>query len=140
MFLLDTNVVSELRKIRAGKADEAVAGWVASVPESGLFLSVLVVQELEMGVCALERRDATQGAVLRVWLDESVLPSFAGRILPVDVPVARRAAALHVPNPQPVVDALLAATALTQGLCLVTRNTRDFEFPGLRVLDPWEWR
>lgn len=63
----------------------------------------------------------------------------ASRILSVDVPVARRAAALHVPNPRPVVDALLAAAALTHGLCVVTRNARDFEFPGLKVLNPWEW-
>lgn len=137
MFLLDTNVIFELRKARAGKADPHVATWVQSVPAGSLFLSVIVVQELEIGVMLAERRDRTQGAILRLWLDEHVLPSFADHILPVDTAVARRSAALYVPNPQPFRDALIAATALVHGMTVVTRNLTDFKATGVALLNPW---
>lgn len=138
MFLLDTNVVSELRKAKAGKAHPNVAAWVGTVHESSLFLSVVVVQELEIGVLQLERKDPTQGAILRRWLDEHVLPAFADRILPVDTAVARRSAHLHVPDPRPYRDGLFAATALVHGMTIVTRNVADFEVTGARRLNPWE--
>jgi toxin FitB len=138
MFLLDTNVISELRKARAGKADRNVATWVQTVPAGGLFLSVIVIQELEIGVLLAERRDPTQGSLLRIWLDEHVLPAFAGRILPVDTPVARRSAALHVPDPRPVRDGLIAATALVHGMTVVTRNIADFVTSGVPLLNPWD--
>lgn len=138
MFLLDTNVISELRKARAGKADPHVAAWVQTVPVGSLFLSVIVIQELEIGTMLAERRDPPQGAVLRMWLDEHVLPSFADRILPVDTAVARRSAALYVPNPQPFRDALIAATALVHGMTVVTRNLADFKATGVSLLNPWE--
>jgi predicted nucleic acid-binding protein len=99
MFLLDTNVISELRKLRAGKADPNVAAWVRTVPAASLFLSVIVVQELEIGTLLAERRNPPQGAIVRAWLDEHVLSVFAERILPVDTAVACRSAALHVPDP-----------------------------------------
>src|SRR5215470_12945217 len=102
MFLLDTNVVSELRKVRAGRADRNVAAWADSVDATDLHLSVISLQELEIGVLLAERRDAAQGAVLRKWLDEHVVPAFDGRILVVDDAVARRSARLHVPNPRPL--------------------------------------
>lgn len=137
MWLLDTNVVSELRRVRLGKADANVAAWADSVQAADLYLSVTTVQELEIGVQLLERRDATQGRVLRSWLDRQVLPAFDGRILPVDSAVALRSAALHVPNPRPVRDGLIAATALLHGLGVVTRNTGDFEPTGVRTLNPW---
>ncbi len=138
MFLLDTNVISELRKVRAGKADPTVASWVRGVPAGSLFLSVIVVQELEIGTLLAERRDPSQGAILRAWLDEHVLPAFAGRILPVDTAVARRAAALHVPDPRPIRDGLIAATALVHGITVVTRNLVDFKPTGAMLLNPWE--
>lgn len=140
MFLLDTNVVSELRKARSGKADAHVAAWARGVPAGILFLSAIVVQELEIGVRLTERRDDRQGALLRVWLDEHVLPSFAGRILPIDTAVARRSAALCVPDPRPFRDVLIAATALEHGMTVVTRNTVDFAPTRVPLLDPWTQR
>lgn len=137
MFLLDTNVVSELRKAKSGKADAHVVAWASGVPIAELFVSVVGVQELEIGVLLAERRDPAQGRLLRVWLDTHVLPAFDGRIIPVDLAVARRSAALHVPDPRPVRDALIAATALVHDLTVVTRNVTDFEATGARVLNPW---
>jgi predicted nucleic acid-binding protein len=137
MFLLDTNVVSELRKVRAGKADQQVAVWADSVEASDLYVSVITIQELEIGVLLAERRDPVQGAVLRVWLNDHVLTAFAGRILTVDMAVAQRSARLHVPDPHPVRDGLIAATALVHGMTVVTRNVADFESTGVPVLNPW---
>jgi len=137
MFILDTNVVSELRKVRLGKADKRVARWADSVAAADLYLSVVSVQELEVGILLVERRDAAQGAILRTWLDDYVLPAFAGRILPVDVEVARRSAGLHVPDPKPVRDSLIAATALVHGMTVVTRNVDDFAPSGVLLLNPW---
>ncbi len=137
MFLLDTNVVSELRKVRAGRADPQVARWADRVDAAQLYLSVVTVQELEIGVRLLERRDATQGQVLRRWLDDQVLPAFAERTLPIDTAIALRSAALHVPDPRPVRDTLIAATAAVHGMAVVTRNERDFEGAGVRVVNPW---
>lgn len=137
MYLLDTNVVSELRKVRLGRADPGVARWADSVNASNLYLSVVSVQELEMGVLQLLRRDPVQGAVLRTWLDMQVVPAFGQRILPVDLAVAQRSAALHVPNPRPVRDGLIAATALVHSMTVVTRNVVDFRPCGVPVLNPW---
>jgi predicted nucleic acid-binding protein len=138
MFILDTNVVSELRKIRLGRADENVAKWADSVDSVDLYLSAITVQELEMGVLLAERRDPPQGAIFRAWFESHVLPAFAGRILPVDTAVAKRSAALHVPDPRPVMDSLIAATALVHGMTVVTRNVADFQSSGVSLLNPWE--
>lgn len=137
MFVLDTNVVSELRKIRLGRADENVAQWADSVDAMALYLSAITVQELEMGVLLAERRDPAQGAIFRTWFDHHVLPAFSGRILPVDTAVAQRCASLHVPDPRPVMDSLIAATALVHGMTVVTRNVADFQSFGVPILDPW---
>jgi predicted nucleic acid-binding protein len=137
MFILDTNVVSELRKVRVGKADEQVARWADSVDAADLYLSVITIQELEIGVLLAERRDPAQGAIFRAWLNSHVLPAFAGRVLPIDVAVAQRSARLHVPDPCPVRDGLIAATALVHGMIVVTRNVADFEPTGARILNPW---
>jgi predicted nucleic acid-binding protein len=137
MYLLDTNVVSELRKARAGKADGRVMTWAANAAATDLFLSVVSIEEIEIGALLAERRDPVQGAILRAWLEEHVLPAFEDRILPVDTAVARRSARLHVPDTRPVRDALIAATALVHGFTVVTRNVPDFVPTGVKVLDPW---
>ena len=140
MYLLDTNVVSELRKVSSGKADLHVVAWSESVEPVELFLSVISVQELEIGVMLMERRDSRQGSILRRWLEQRVLPAFSERILPVDTAVARRSASLHVPDPRPVRDALIAATALVHGMTVVTRNTRDFDPTGVPCVNPFRVR
>ncbi len=137
MYLLDTNVVSELRKIRAGKADAGVAAWAGDRDAGDLYLSVISIQELEIGVLLVERRHPSQGALFRTWLNSHVLPAFAGRILAIDTAVALRSANLHVPDPRPVRDGLIAATALVHGMTVVTRNIVDFELTGVPTLNPW---
>ena len=138
MFILDTNVVSELRKVRLGKADENVAQWADSVATPDLYLSVVTIQELEIGVLLAERRDAEKGAIFRTWLNSHVLPAFEGSILPVDLAVARQSAKLHVPDPHPVRDGLIAATALVHGMTVVTRNVDEFKRTGVPILNPWD--
>jgi len=135
MFLLDTNVLSELR--RRDRTDAKVAAWADSVQPSDLFLSAITILEIESGALIVERRDKAQGALLRAWIDQKVLPAFAGRILPVDTAVAHRCARLHVPDPRAERDALIAATALVHRLTLATRNVADFEPMGVELFDPW---
>jgi predicted nucleic acid-binding protein len=137
MYVLDTNVVSELRKAKAGKADKNVTAWAASIPSSTLFISVITVLELETGTLLVERRDTRQGAMLRAWLDGHVLPAFSGRVLAVDIAVAQRCAKLHVPHPRAHRDALIAATAMVHGMAVVTRNVADFEPTGVEIHNPW---
>lgn len=138
MFVLDTNVVSELRKVRSGKANPGVASWAEQVPSAELFISAITIHELEHGVLLMERSDAVQGALLRAWLDQSVAAAFKSRVLPVDERVARRAAALHVPDPAPFRDALIGATALVHDMTVVTRDLKDFQrFDELGVISPW---
>jgi len=137
MYLLDTNVVSELRKAKVGKANKNVTKWAKSVSATSMFLSAITILELETGILLIERRDPAQGTLLRTWLDQHVLPAFSGRILAIDVAVAQRCAQLHVPNPHADRDALIAATALVHGMTVVTRNVADFESTGVEILNPW---
>lgn len=136
--LLDTNVVSELRKIGDGRADPRVAAWIETGDAAAFYISAITILELERGVLAVQRRDPRQGARLRMWLDNHVRPAFAGRILPVDDAVATRYAHLHVPDRRNEADALIAATALVHGMAVATRNGRDFEGTGVVVVDPWQ--
>ena len=138
MYLIDTNVISEFRKASKGKADRQVTAWANSVPEESMFLSAVCILEMEMGILLMERRDPGQGAILRSWLEDHVLPTFDGRILVVDTPVALRAASLHVPNPRSYRDSLIAATALVHRMTVVTRNTSDFKTTGVALLNPWQ--
>jgi toxin FitB len=136
MYILDTNVVSELRK--GNKAHQSVRIWAEPLPAASLYLSVVSILELEIGILLVERRDPKQGWTLRAWMDGHVLPSFSGRILGVDTVVAQRCAALHVPNPRSDRDALIAATAFVHSMTVVTRNVTHFQFTGVTVLNPWQ--
>lgn len=137
MFLLDTNVISELRKIRRGTADQQVAAWADGVDANDLYLSVITLEELEIGVLLAERRDTAQGRILRTWLAHQVVPAFAGRILAIDSIIVQRSAALHVPDPRPIRDAFIAATALVHAMTVVTRNVADFASTGVSAFNPW---
>ncbi len=138
MFILDTNVVSELRKVRLGKADTNVSAWTEGVDATDLFVSAITIMELELGVLSIERKDATQGAMMRSWLEQHVLPEFSERTLPVDTAVAQRCARLHVPDKRGERDALIAATALVHGMSVVTRNVADFKPTGVTIINPWD--
>jgi len=135
MYILDTNVISELRKGR--KTHPSVRKWAEALPSASLYISVISVLELEIGILLLQRHDEQQGAILREWMDRHVLPAFCGRILSIDTAVAQRCATLHVPNPCSDRDALIAATALVHGLTVATRNVADFERTGVGVVNPW---
>ncbi len=137
MYILDTNVVSELRKARTGRIDTNVATWAESMEASDLFISSITIMELELGILSVERRDAMQGSLLRSWFEQHVLPEFSGRTLPVDTAVALRCARLHVPDKRGERDALIAATALVHGMTIVTRNVVDFEPTGVSIINPW---
>ena len=132
-YLLDTNVVSELRRSRP---ERKVVRWVGSVSGTSLFLSVLVVGEIRQGVERLRRRDPKQAELLENWL-EGLRREFADRILPVTTPVAEAWGRLSGPAPLPVIDGLLAATALVHGFTLVTRDVDTLERTGIPLLDPW---
>jgi predicted nucleic acid-binding protein len=136
-YLLDTNVISELRK-PVGRAAPNVRSWGQHQATSELSISVITVMEIEIGVARLERRDSLQGDVLRKWLERDLLAAFATRILPIDLAVIRRATAMHVPDPRPERDVLIAATALTHSLVVVTRNISDFQPLGVELLNPWD--
>lgn len=137
MFVLDTNVVSELRKAGDGRADPNVVAWLATYEAAAFFLSAITIMELEIGVRRVERSDQWQGKLLRAWMDDRVLPEFDGRILPIDSAVALQCARLHVPDPRSERDALIAATARVHGMTVVTRNVADFRDTGVSLVDPW---
>ena len=137
MYLLDTNVISELRKSADGRINKGVQSWTEEIFPELMFISAITVLELEIGVLQIERRDKKQGAVLRGWLNHNVLPAFSDRVLPVDLVVAQRCASLHVPNPKSERDAMIAATAVENRMTIVTRNVSDFIQSGVKVFDPW---
>lgn len=139
MFLLDTNVVSELRKLGDGKTDARVTAWVSGIEAASTYLSVITLMELDIGILRLERRDARQGERLRAWFQHQVVPEFKDRTLPIEARVAHCCARLHVPNPRAERDALIAATAQVHQLTVVTRNLVDFKALGVELINPWEW-
>lgn len=135
MYLLDTNVISETRK---SNGDPLAKAWVAAQPTGGLYLSAITVLEIQRGIYKAEQQgDHAKAMIFERWLEERVLPAFAGRILAVDQAVARRAARLSWPNPKDYRDPLIAATALVHGATVVTRNVKDFEESGAKLINPW---
>ncbi|HVY13667.1 MAG TPA: type II toxin-antitoxin system VapC family toxin [Rhodopila sp.] len=138
MYLLDTNVISELRKANTSRIDPNVARWAVRIDPSAMFLSAIVVEELEVGVLRLQRRDPASARILRIWLETRVLPIFRDRVLPVDTAVALTTAALRAPVNRPYRDSLIAATAAVHGLTVATRNSADFVHNGVPVINPWD--
>lgn len=136
MFVLDTNVVSETRYFGQGRGHANVKEWLDEQDAALLYISAITVMELEYGCLLVERRDKRQGSALRDWLMLR-LAVYGDRILPLDTTVAARAASLHVPDPRPDRDAIIAATALTHGHAVVTRNVQDFRIDDLEVINPW---
>ncbi|WP_142592642.1 type II toxin-antitoxin system VapC family toxin [Pseudorhizobium endolithicum] len=136
-YLLDTNVVSELRKVGDGKADPNVTAWLGAQDSRDLYISAITILELERGILSIQRRDIEQGARLRAWMDSRVRPEFAQRIIAIDDAIATRCAHLHIPDRRNEADALIAATAVVHGLAVVTRNIRDFRGTGVILVDPW---
>ena len=135
-YLLDTNVISEARK-KPGRRDPKFHQWIASVAPTDAAISVITLGEVLAGVIRMERKDAAQGAQLRLWYQNNVLTQFSDRLLPVTQTIAEIEAQLQVPDPRPKADALIAATALAHNLVLVTRNVPDFQGTGVRYLNPW---
>jgi len=136
MFILDTNVISEARK---SNCHPGVAAWVAAQITDDLYISAITVLEIQRGISQAERQgDAPQAAVFTRWLDEFVLPTFAGRILAADHAVARMAGRLKWADAQDFRDPMIAATALVHGATVATRNVRHFEGTGVQLVNPWE--
>lgn len=136
-YLLDTNVISELRKVGDGKADPNVAAWISAQDSRDLFLSAITILELERGILSIQRRDGVQGSRLRKWMDSRVRQEFAERVISVDDAIATRCAHLHIPDRRNEADAIIAATALVHGFAVVTRNIQDFQSTGVVLVDPW---
>ena len=136
MYVLDTNVISELR--RPMKANPKVLAWATATPVVQTYVSAITILEIELGALLMERKDKAHATILRTWIDTQILPSFDGRILAVDTAVAQRCARLHVTATRAERDALIAATAAVHAMTVVTRNIADFAMPGIKVLNPWE--
>jgi predicted nucleic acid-binding protein len=136
-YLLDTNVVSALRKPERQRNDTFFQ-WAKRLNLEECFISTITLCECEKGIRLMERRDTQQGGLLRVWFEQNIIPAFTGRFLPLDMAAARRAGALQVPNPRPIDDAYIAAIALEHDMTLLTRNVNDFLGMGLRIINPWE--
>ena len=138
MFLLDTNIISESRKLGTPRVDPRAARWFAQVDVETSFVSAMTIFELERGVQHMERRDAKQGSVLRRWLDDQIMTTYERRILPLSREVALICAGLHIPDPKSERDAWIAATAIDAELTLVSRNVGDFAGMGVKLINPFE--
>ena len=139
-YLLDTNIVSESRKLLTARIDPFAAAWLSRIDVEATFLSAMTVFELERGIRQLERRDAAQGLVLRRWMSDQIMATYENRILPLSGTVALVCAGLHSPDPKSERDAWIAATAIDAGLTLATRNVGDFAKMGVMLVNPFEYR
>lgn len=140
MFLLDTNVISEMRKIDSGRADSHVSTWIDEQDASDLYVSVVTLAELDYGIRLKQRRDPNQSLFLRRWFNHSVLPFFEDRIVTIDFQIAMKYSEINVPNHLPDRDSWIAATALVHTFVVVTRNTKDFEASGVALYNPWTFQ
>ncbi|WP_339779799.1 type II toxin-antitoxin system VapC family toxin [uncultured Thalassospira sp.] len=138
MYLLDSDVIVELRKAGSEKANENVVKWANSVPTAGTFLSAITILELEIAILEFEWQDEERGAIMRKWLDDHVIPAFDGRVLPINEKVARKCAQFHSRGSHSEGATLLAATALVHGLTVVTRNIDEFKPTGVTLCNPWD--
>lgn len=139
MFLLDTNVVSELRRTRTRRPNPSVAAWIDSIEPAKLFLSSVTLLELEIGIVLKGRHNPAQAEVFQIWYEQHVLPTFAGRILDFDRMAAHHTALFHGFATPPYRDGLIAGIAAANRLTVATRNTEDFRPLGVPVLNPWEF-
>ena len=137
MYLLDTNVISELRKVKSGKVDKNVQEWSIHIDPQLMYVSSITIHELELGILLAERTDQVKGNILRKWMNNHILPAFENRILSVDKNVVLVSAKYHVPDPKPYRDTLIAATAVVHNMTVVTRNTDDFRLDKVKLLNPW---
>lgn len=139
-YLLDTNVISELRKARSRLIDPGVSAWTDTVDAGDMFLSVITLMEIEKGIAQVARRDVRQASTLRNWFETVVLVEFSDRILPFDAEAARYCARLHVPDQRSANDAIIAAIAWQHDMVVVTRNVKDFTGMDAQLINPWEWK
>ncbi|MBN6067169.1 type II toxin-antitoxin system VapC family toxin [Aggregatibacter actinomycetemcomitans] len=137
MYLLDTNIVSELRKLEKGRADPNVTKWFQQVDLQQAYLSVITLFEIKIGILQLIRHDAQQATILQNWFTNTLLPNFENRILPLDQNVALACAELHIPDKKPLNGSYLAATAKVHHLKMVTRNLKDFQHSGVEIINPF---
>nr|WP_314269809.1 type II toxin-antitoxin system VapC family toxin [uncultured Kingella sp.] len=137
MYLLDTNILSEIRKIQAGRADQGVAQWAQAHPKSLMYISAITLLELERGTIAAEQRDKRQGAVYRRWLSQVVQPEFQDRVLQIDAQTVLLCAPMHVPDKKSLADSLIAATAIQHNMTVITRNEKDFAGTGAKIHNPF---
>jgi toxin FitB len=138
MFLLDTNIISESRKLGTSRVDPRAARWFAQIDVEATFVSAMTIFELEQGVQQMERRDAKQGLVLRRWLDDQIITTYEHRTLPLSRDVALICAGLHIPDPKAERDAWIAATAIDAQLILASRNVADFANMSVKLVNPFE--
>ncbi|NBI12273.1 PIN domain-containing protein [[Haemophilus] felis] len=138
MYLLDTNVISEIRLLKQNKCNIGVKEWIDNMSHHFTYTNPIILMELERGILSKERKDPLQGQHLRHWFNHFVLPNFAGRILPINAETAKICATLHIPDHAPENDAWIAASAIQHRFTLVTRNTADFERTGVKLLNPFK--